>query len=380
MTSLSESEELDDIASSSVFWEALWHGGSCLDTSMLQTVAIRGFTMSTMQAGTDGGVDRLAGAEAVLAGPTAPMVSNATFDEASASAAAHMLGSTTMLLLIATVSVLSISCVFCATTLFEQGASSPPGGRREEDHAAGKERASRRGALDESPARCQQRRRTWRGWRGRSGGQSMPYPSGAASRSSPREAALREAAVGQQAGGALFAVPVESLVGVTEKGSFLLRDVFSSTALRAVVSQSDRGVRRVQVFSGENAVSPWASVEPPPAPPGSQARLTCLELCNASGQQFASLTLQGDGSFVVSAQAQSKLVIEGNEADLDLHFLSYDGRVKATVSCKEVHPGGPEHVEIHVLPGIDPVLIVVCTLAIMFLCGECPEGEARLMS
>lgn len=291
---------------------------------------------------------------------------------------------------------------------FEQGASNPPapignsriavpaslqtakgrGAAAAEEHGAldetrafsamgsDDEQASTRGPPDGSLA-AQQRRRpqraAWRGWRGRPGGQAAPYPSGVASEAIPEAAGRQQAALpedtDQHAGGALFTVPVEDLVCAAEQGGFLLTDVLSSMRLRAVVSQNDKGVRKVQIFSGENAVSPWASVGPAPASPG------CLELRSASGQQFVSLTVQGDRSFVVSTQALMKLVIEGSEECLDLHFLSYDGRVKATVACKEVPPGGPEQVEINVSPGIDPVLIVVCTLAIMFLCGEGPEEE-----
>jgi hypothetical protein len=169
-------------------------------------------------------------------------------------------------------------------------------------------------------------------------------------------------------GGSLFTVAVDSLVDVTGKGSFLIKDSFTGSVLRAAVSQNLDGYRKVQVFLGEDAMTPCASVEPPP--PGSQAILNSLEIRGANSTHLGSLVLQSTGSFLVHAQGQPELVVEGNEADMDLHVFSRDGRPKATVSCKEGHPGGPEQVEIHVLPGTDPVLIVACTLAILFLCGE----------
>jgi hypothetical protein len=167
-------------------------------------------------------------------------------------------------------------------------------------------------------------------------------------------------------GGSFFTVPVDSMtdMNLTGKGSFIIKDTFSNSVLRAAVPQSPDGSRKVQVFLGEDSTTPCASVEPPA--PESQA----MEIRGVNNVHLGSLTLQSTGSFVVHAQAQPELVIKGNDVDLDLHVFSRDGRPKATVSCKESHPSGPEQVEIHVLPGTDSVLIVACILAILFLCGD----------
>jgi hypothetical protein len=163
-------------------------------------------------------------------------------------------------------------------------------------------------------------------------------------------------------------VLLEALSDVAGKFSFSIRDTFSSAVLTGSVSQNCHGFRKVQLFLGEDAMIPCASVEPPP---GSQAIPGSLELRGANDMHLGSLILQSTGSFVVRVPKQPDLIIEGKEADLDLRVLSRDGGLKATVTCKEVHPGGPDQVEIHVLPGVDSVLIVACTLAILFLCGEC---------
>jgi hypothetical protein len=168
--------------------------------------------------------------------------------------------------------------------------------------------------------------------------------------------------------GFLFTVLMEALSDVAGKSSFSIKDTFSSAVLRGSVSQNPRGFRKVQLFLGEDAMIPCASVEPPP--PGSQAIPGSLELRGANNMHLGSLILQSTGSFVVRVPKQPDLIIEGQEADMDLRVCSRDGGLKATVTCKEIYPGGPEQVEIHVLPGIDSVLIVACTLAIMFLCGE----------
>jgi hypothetical protein len=174
--------------------------------------------------------------------------------------------------------------------------------------------------------------------------------------------------VRQKTGGYLFTVPVDALVDVAGKGSFIMKDAFSSLVLRAAVIQNPDSSRKVQIFLGEDAMIPCAVVEPPPL--GPLAASNSLEIRGVNNVLLATMVLQKTGSIVLHTQSQPELVIEGNEADLDLHVTSRDGRTKASVSCKERHPGGPEQVEIHVLPGTDSVLIVACTLAILFLCGE----------
>lgn len=154
-------------------------------------------------------------------------------------------------------------------------------------------------------------------------------------------------------------------MNLTGKGSFIIKDTFSNSVLRAAVPQSPDGSRKVQVFLGEDSTTPCASVDPP-TPEQPQA----MEIRGANDVHLGNLILQSSGSFAVHANAQPELVIKGNDVDLDLHVFSRDGRPKATVSCKEGHPSGPEQVEIHVLPGTDSVLIVACILAILFLCGD----------
>lgn len=163
-------------------------------------------------------------------------------------------------------------------------------------------------------------------------------------------------------------MPVDALVNVANTGSFIIKDTLSSLVLRAVVSQNPDSSRKVQVYMGEDTITPLATVEPPP--PGSQPFFDSLVIRGANNVHLGSLVLQNTGSFVVHAHGQPEFVIDGNEEDLDLHVSSRDGCPKATVSCNDSHPSGQEQIEIHVLPGTDSVLIVACTLAILFLCGE----------
>jgi len=178
-------------------------------------------------------------------------------------------------------------------------------------------------------------------------------------------------AVGQGTGGSLFTMPVDALVNVADTGSIIIKDTLSNLVLKAAVSQNPGSSRKVQVYLGENAITPLASVEPPP--PGSQPFFDSLVIRGANNVHLGSLVLQNSGSFVLHAHGQPELVIDGNEEDLDLHVSSRDGCSKATVTCNDKLPGGLEQIEIRVLPGSDSVIIMACILAILFLSGE---GEA----
>jgi len=172
-------------------------------------------------------------------------------------------------------------------------------------------------------------------------------------------------------GGSYFTMPLDNLVEVVDQGSFSVRDVISSLMLRVVVARNAEGTRRVQLFLGQEGEIPCASVGPPP---GSKGALDSLELKGQNGLSVGGLTLQSDGSWIVRVQAQPQLIIEGEDNDLKFNIRARDGRGVATITCEDTCPGGLEQVEIHVLPGTDPVLIVACVLGVLFLCGDGVEG------
>lgn len=176
------------------------------------------------------------------------------------------------------------------------------------------------------------------------------------------------------AGGSLFAVPLDALVGAASGGGLVLADVFTSQKLRALVSHDSFGGRKVQLFSGEDAANPCISAEPSLS--GSHTTEGSFELYDMNGQRCGIVTPQSEGSFVVLAEGQPQLTIDGSGSDWTLRISSRDVRSSATVSRIQDQPGGPERVEIHVLPGLDPVLVVACTLAILLLSGDGSRGAA----
>jgi len=167
-------------------------------------------------------------------------------------------------------------------------------------------------------------------------------------------------------------VPLDALVGAANGGSLVMADVFKDKTFRALVSQNPVGYRKVQLFSGEDAADPCISAEP--SPPGSHAVVGSFELHDVAGQRCGIVTPHGEGSFVVLAEGQPQLIIDASGSGWTLRISSRDVRSSATVSRVRDQTGGQERVEIHVLPGLDPVLIVVCTLAVLLLSNEDSQG------
>jgi len=300
--------------------------------------------------------------------------------------------------LVIAVSLLAMGCLFCSIRFCEQWVTNPPPRASASRKGGGSRPASATSLCSEWPrqqpppasARSHSStfsvpasaRRVQAGkalsMRVKSSRSSVAWPAGA-DNAYGRPEVTPHSSLGMYAGpepvrpkggGSLFTVQVDAMaeVNMTGKGSFVMKDTFSSLALRAALPQNPDGSRKVQVFLDEKATAPCAIVESPP--PGSQATPNSLDIRGDSNKHLGNLALQSNGSFVVCAHPQPELIIEGNEADVDLHVFTRDRCPKATVSCKQSHPGGPEQVEIHVLPGTDSVLIVACILAIIFLCGE----------
>mmetsp|Transcript_16688 Transcript_16688/g.47317 ORF Transcript_16688/g.47317 Transcript_16688/m.47317 type:complete len:406 (+) Transcript_16688:136-1353(+) len=385
-------------------WESWQHGDSCLDTSLFQAAAFLDTSLKAVQVAAWTAADKAAEAERRLGNPVAPVSSNII----SLLAQAHHTGTVTnasvwALLLAVAACLLVAGCVFCSSSIFERSATSLPtpagapkkkGGARTVSATSLSSDWPRQGqpvpASSRSPgstASVQSSARRPPAGRAmsmkiKSNGSSVAHPLGTGSANGGQHGTLHSCVsacadhspssqepVRKKTEGCLFTVPVDVMVGVnlTGKGSFTIKDTCSSLVLRGAVPKNSDGSRKVQVFQGEDGTTPCASVEPLPS--GPQAILNSFQIRGADNMLLGSLVLQNSGEFVVHCHEQPELVIEGNDADVDLQVSSRDGRPKASVSCKASHPGGMDQVEIHVLPGTDPVLIVACTLAILFLCG-----------
>mmetsp|Transcript_4078 Transcript_4078/g.10937 ORF Transcript_4078/g.10937 Transcript_4078/m.10937 type:complete len:421 (+) Transcript_4078:110-1372(+) len=413
--------DVDDLDSFSMCMERLQHGGDCLDTCMLQSMVYINAARNAMHFSVWDVVDKLTSTEIKPGGLEESLSANTTHHgvrileevaRANVSHVVHAPGSDNSGLawvLMIAVSVVVFACIFCTMRQVEQRSTvsvprvsdprrneslsqvgsfasvSSAWARRKHDPQASYQatptgsavslarstRSSRAGAALSS------RVLSSGAARGHGSARSLGREARLSVGATPRTRAATQAAQdapGCCASGHLFVLPVGALLDAAEGGFLIINDVYNSLTLRAVASHNEDGVRKLDVFLGQDGVRLCATVASTPL--GAAAGPDSFELRGASGQHLGSLALQADGSFAVVAHAQPQLIIEGNDADLDLHISSHDGRGVATVSCKEDFPGGPEHVEIQVMPGTDPVTIVACVLAILLLVGEGSEGSS----
>jgi len=174
---------------------------------------------------------------------------------------------------------------------------------------------------------------------------------------------------GYTPGDCRFLVPVDTLVEAADEGSFNITDQVSGLLLRVGIMNLQDGTKSLQIFVGKDAMTPCTTVRPVQGSPEASHN---MEIRGANGLHFGMLTLQPNGSFVVTtAEQQPLLVVEGNEANLDLRISARDGRLVAAVSCCESSPSkGVEHVEFRVFPGTDPLLVISCILSVLLLGGD----------
>jgi len=166
-----------------------------------------------------------------------------------------------------------------------------------------------------------------------------------------------------------FTVPVDVLMESAEEGTFSITDPALGLSLRVAI-RNRPSARLLQVFVGTDSPKPCTTVSP--LSDGGPAGIR-MEIRGADGSLFGMLTLQQNGSFVVTtAEKQPLLTIEGNEENLDLRISARDGRLVAAVSCASAGPSKEvDNLDFRVRPGTDPVLVVTCILSVLlFVYGD----------
>jgi hypothetical protein len=160
-----------------------------------------------------------------------------------------------------------------------------------------------------------------------------------------------------------FTVPVDVLMEAAEEGIFSIADGASGLSLRVVI-QNKTNAKSLRVFVGTDSPNPCTTVSP--MSDGGPAGIK-MEIRGADGLHFGMLTLQENGSFLVTTSEQQPLLtIEGNEDNLDLRISARDGRLVAAVSCASADPSKEvDNLDFRVRPGTDPVLVVTCILSVL---------------
>jgi len=160
-----------------------------------------------------------------------------------------------------------------------------------------------------------------------------------------------------------FTVSVDVLTQAAEQGNFSIADEASGLLLQVAI-ENKTNARSLRVFVGKDSPTPCTTVSP--MTDGGSAGIS-MEIRGADGLHFGMLTLQQNGSFLVTtAEKQPLLTIEGNEENLDLRISARDGRLVSTVSCESANPSKEvDNLDFRVRPGTDPVLVVTCILSVL---------------
>jgi len=160
-----------------------------------------------------------------------------------------------------------------------------------------------------------------------------------------------------------FMVSLDVLTEAAEQGTFSIADEASGLLLRVAI-ENKTNARSLRVFVGKDSPNPCTTVIP--TSDGGSAGIS-MKIRGADGGHFGMLTLQQNGSFLVTtAEQQPLLTIEGNEENLDLRISARDGRLVATVSCASANPSKEvDNLDFRVRPGTDPVLVVTCILSVL---------------
>lgn len=185
-----------------------------------------------------------------------------------------------------------------------------------------------------------------------------------------------------------FKVLLQTLVENADQGRFEMTELNNGWLLNVALQKNSDHVRSLAISLGQDPQSPRLVVGPQRAAAGGpRASGPCRwEMHGTSGQCLGFVTLQEDGSFLVSAVDKPLLVIEGKDAQMGLRVSMADARLVATVSYNDANKLSSDHVEFHVLPGTDPVFVVSCVLAVLLICVEdehppaCEQAVARKSS
>mmetsp|Transcript_18088 Transcript_18088/g.56659 ORF Transcript_18088/g.56659 Transcript_18088/m.56659 type:complete len:515 (+) Transcript_18088:65-1609(+) len=170
-----------------------------------------------------------------------------------------------------------------------------------------------------------------------------------------------------------FAVALPALTAVDEGGGGSL-DIVGLTGnplLRATVQDMPAG-RLLEVSMTHPGSAPRATVGPPAGAGGSPvapamvapSERVPMEIRGADGDLYGLLQAKSASQYTVVRTGREVLAIQGAGDSLELSVTAGEQPVAEAI-CNEGNFGGAMHLEIRVQPGLDPVLIISCLLAIV---------------
>lgn len=165
---------------------------------------------------------------------------------------------------------------------------------------------------------------------------------------------------------ARFGVRLYDLAQVSSEGALNIVGLSGNQLLRAAVRTS--GSRRtLEISMPEAGSAPRATVGPPMQEYTTEASTRVLEIRGFKGAFYGTLEMRQSGACYVTQSGRTIMAIDGETDSLQLTIKSYTGQALASVRCSNEPFGGVDHVEVRVEPGVDPVLILSCVLAVLLL-------------
>lgn len=172
---------------------------------------------------------------------------------------------------------------------------------------------------------------------------------------------------------ARFGVPMFELAEVQGEGEVAIVGLSGHALLRAVVRKIGTS-RSLEIAMIEQGSAPRATITPSMMElsgqsPRQKGRKS-LEIRGVRGQFYGTLEMRccGDGgACCVMKDGQVVLTVDGDADSLQLTMKSRVGLRCASVRCASEPFGGVDHVEIKVERGMDTVLVLSVTLAVLLL-------------
>eukprot|EP00747_Dinoflagellata_sp_TGD_P021163 gnl/TRDRNA2_/TRDRNA2_128315_c0_seq1.p1 gnl/TRDRNA2_/TRDRNA2_128315_c0~~gnl/TRDRNA2_/TRDRNA2_128315_c0_seq1.p1 ORF type:complete len:468 (-),score=52.00 gnl/TRDRNA2_/TRDRNA2_128315_c0_seq1:64-1467(-) len=163
---------------------------------------------------------------------------------------------------------------------------------------------------------------------------------------------------------ARFAVAMQSLTYVRTSFDVVGR---TGTTLLRVDMQGPSTERSLAISMAHAGSTPLVTIRAKNAQYSKRRIAKGLEILGPDSAFYGDLALQPGDSYDVVKDNATVMKIQAASGSLMLNVTSGKGRYLASTTCSGEDFGGVDHLQIHVLAGIDAILVLACVLAIVLM-------------
>jgi len=182
-------------------------------------------------------------------------------------------------------------------------------------------------------------------------------------------------------------VSINSLAAVGTRGTFEVRSKEAKAGMMITICTDDPASPLMTVSTSGPTTRhrrPLASVvNAPPDGKGPGGNLR-LEIKSKDGASAGLLEEKTDGkhvTYVLSVNGVVVMVVEGaDDASLQMRVLNDSGKEVATLCCTKHEDSGEEIIQLAIMQGNDPILVVTTALAVLLLGEEDPLKSASSLA